>query len=74
MNQKEKFAVEIIKQYANEKHIPARSTSDLSPMEKWLILRLFDHVSKSEQCEHEFDIDHKSDFPFDVICRKCGKK
>ena len=40
MNEKAEFAVRVIKQYALENQIPARSTSDLSPMEQWLILRL----------------------------------
>ena len=48
MNDKAKFAVEILKQYALENQIPARSTSDLSPMESWLILRLMT-VSKQSQ-------------------------
>lgn len=41
MNEKAKFAVQVLKQYALENQVPARSTSDLSPMEQWLILRLF---------------------------------
>jgi len=40
MNEKVEFAVRVLKQYALENQIPARSTSDLSPMEQWLILRL----------------------------------
>ena len=40
MNEKAEFAVRVLKQYALENGIPARSTSDLSPMETWLILRL----------------------------------
>ena len=40
MNEKADFAVRVLKQYALENQIPARSTSDLSPMEEWLILRL----------------------------------
>jgi hypothetical protein len=40
MNEKAEFAVRVIKQYALENLMPARSTSDLSPMEQWLILRL----------------------------------
>ena len=41
MNEKAEFAVRVLKQYALENQIPARSTSDLSQMEQWLILRLF---------------------------------
>ena len=40
MNEKAEFAVRVLKQYALENQIPARSTSDLSHMERWLILRL----------------------------------
>ena len=40
MNEKAEFAVRVLRQYALENQIPARSTSDLSPMEQWLILRL----------------------------------
>ena len=40
MNEKAEFAVRVIRQYALENQVPARSTSDLSPMEQWLILRL----------------------------------
>ena len=40
MNEKAEFVVRLLKQYALETQIPARSTSDLSPMEQWLILRL----------------------------------
>ena len=40
MNEKADFAVRVLKQYALENQIPARSTSDLSPMEQWLILHL----------------------------------
>lgn len=47
MNEKADFAVIVLKQYAIENQIPARSTSDLSPMEQWLILRLL-AVTKNE--------------------------
>ena len=40
MNEKAEFAVRVLKRYTLENQIPARSTSDLSPMEQWLILRL----------------------------------
>lgn len=40
MNEKAEFAVRVLKQYALENQVPVRSTSDLSPMEQWLILRL----------------------------------
>lgn len=41
MNEIAEFAVKILKEYASEQMIPARSTSDLSPMEEWLIIRLY---------------------------------
>jgi len=40
MNEKAEFAVRVLKQYALENSTLPRSTSDLSPMEEWLILRL----------------------------------
>jgi hypothetical protein len=40
MNEKAEFAGRVLRQYALENQVPARSTSDLSPMEQWLILRL----------------------------------
>mgnify|MGYP003596844908 CR=1 FL=1 len=40
MNEKAEFAVRVLRQYALENQVQARSTSDLSPMEQWLILRL----------------------------------
>jgi hypothetical protein len=41
MEDKAKFAVKVLRQYAEENLIPARDTSDLSPMEQWLIIQLF---------------------------------
>ncbi len=37
---KAKFAVKILQQYALENGINGRDTTDLSPLEKWLILQL----------------------------------
>lgn len=52
MNEKAEFAVRVLKQYAHENQIPARSTSDLSPMEQWLILRLLAVIkSLPDSCE-----------------------
>jgi hypothetical protein len=39
MNEKAKFAVDILKEYANEEHTIVRGTTDLSPLEVWLILK-----------------------------------
>ena len=49
MNDKAKFAVEILREYAKQNQTPVRSTSDLSPLEQWLILRLADILEQSEQ-------------------------
>jgi hypothetical protein len=37
MNEKAEFAVRVLRQYALENQVPARSTSDLSTMEQWLM-------------------------------------
>jgi hypothetical protein len=39
-NEKAEFAIQVLKQYSIENQVPVRSTSDLSPLEQWLILRL----------------------------------
>jgi hypothetical protein len=38
---KAEFAVKILHQYAREQGINGRDTTDLSPLEKWLILQLY---------------------------------
>jgi hypothetical protein len=43
-NKEVEFADKVLKHYANENQIPVRSTSDLSPLETWLIKRLFSAV------------------------------
>lgn len=35
------FAVSILQEYANENQILIRSTSDLSPLEAWLLERMY---------------------------------
>jgi len=40
MSKLSEFAVEILHQYANERHCTVRSTQDLSQLEEWLIIRL----------------------------------
>lgn len=50
MNKKAEFAARVLKQYALESQTLVRSTSDLSPMEQWLISRL-----------HAAGTDHPSD-------------
>lgn len=41
MNDKAEFAVKILKQYAQERGEIVRGTTDLSPLEEWLIIQLF---------------------------------
>lgn len=36
----------ILKQYAEENQVPPRSTSDLSPLEQWLILKLVEATER----------------------------
>lgn len=48
-NEKAEFAVKILLEYAKENGINGRDTTDLSPLEKWLLLRLFNVVRRSEQ-------------------------
>jgi ubiquitin len=40
MNEKSEFAVKTLNQYAKENQVPARSTSDLSRLEEWLIVQI----------------------------------
>jgi hypothetical protein len=41
INNKAKFAVALLQRYAKENLLPARSTSDLGPLEHWLISELY---------------------------------
>ena len=41
MKDKAEFAVDILLEYAKENGINGRDTTDLSPLESWLILRLY---------------------------------
>lgn len=41
MNELAEFAVKLLKEYADEKHTTVRGTSDLSPLEEWLIIKLY---------------------------------
>lgn len=45
------FILTLLREYSHENQIPIRSTSDLSPLEEWLLIRLFD---KSEKESIEF--------------------
>ena len=48
MKDKAEFAVKILLEYAKENGINGRDTTDLSPLETWLILRLFVCYSAEE--------------------------
>jgi len=43
-----KFAVEILYQYARENQVIPCSTSDLSPLEQWLIKRLYNNEKDNQ--------------------------
>ena len=45
-NEKAEFAVKILREYAKENKTLMRCTSDLSPLEEWLIIQLYNHGSK----------------------------
>jgi len=42
------YAIDILKQYAEENGIMQRSTSDLSPFEIWLISKLYNNVIRTK--------------------------
>jgi len=46
---KAEFAVSILKEYANENKINARDTSDLSQLEQWLLIKLYEIQNKKDQ-------------------------
>lgn len=48
MEDKAEFAVKVLRRYALENSVLPRSTSDLSPMESWLILRLWELHDRNE--------------------------
>jgi len=41
INEEASFAIKTLRRYADEKGIPHRSTSDLSPLEEWLIMEMY---------------------------------
>ena len=49
INDRATFAIALLKIYAIQNQTPARSTSDLSPLELWLIDRLFNEQKKQVQ-------------------------
>ena len=46
INDKAQFAIRLLKEYAEQNQLPARSTSDLSPLEEWLISKIYNKVKK----------------------------
>lgn len=58
MNTKVENAAKILKEYAVEGLLPIRSTSDISPLEEWLLLRLLDngYIPKDIDYPEEPDI------------------
>lgn len=56
MNKKAKFAVKTLKEYAIENQTTARGTTDISPLEEWLILKLYDIERIAEELDKP-DID-----------------
>ena len=47
------FALKLLKQYAVENGTTLRSTSDLSQLEEWLILKSFEDQKNLCQCSHK---------------------
>lgn len=45
-NQRMNFIFDLLTEYATINGIILRSTSDLSPLEEWLILKIFDNRNK----------------------------
>ena len=65
MNKKAEFAVKTLKEYDKQIGIGARNTSDLSPLEQWLIIELF--LVKIELNKKTIDIN-------DVVSKLKDKK
>lgn len=49
MLSKSQFESIILLEYSKEKMLPRRSTSDVSPLEEWLILKLYSIRKKEEE-------------------------
>jgi hypothetical protein len=47
----EKHAVNLLKCYADENQVLPRSTSDLSPLERWLIMQLLFLINEIQKIE-----------------------
>lgn len=47
MNELSEFSVKMLKEYAKQNGIIVRSTSDLSPLEQWLLIQLYNkHINE----------------------------
>jgi hypothetical protein len=82
MNEKAEFAVEILREYDRQMGVGVRNTSDLSPLEQWLIIELL-RVKKLStpdvvvpkgtlpKCQHDWikSVTYKNA----KCCRKCGQ-
>jgi len=58
LNELAKFAVETLHQYAEENMVLPRSTSDLSKLEEWLIIKLFGIRQAIRITEEDFKAKH----------------
>ena len=52
---KAQTAVQILKRYALEQGIHGRDTSDLSPLEQWLILRIVHNINELRVISEKLD-------------------
>jgi hypothetical protein len=62
MNIKAEFTVKILKQYAKETGNTVRSTTDLSRLEEWLIIKEYNRLYIPEPPKIEFDTEHDNPF------------
>ena len=70
INGKAEFAVKILLEYANENGINGRDTTDLSPLEKWLILRLYNVEERNKQlCECKYPIIRTGVVEYCSVCQ-----
>jgi hypothetical protein len=81
MSDKAKYAVKILRQYAEETLVLPRSTSDLSPLETWLLVQMFlkdkdNNITPTEikKCEHHCGFSRSMDQPYSRKCLYCGSE
>lgn len=72
INDKAKFAVEILLRYQHETGVLPRSTSDLSPLEEWLIIQMYQSKDQLKVLlEEAFEAgDYWRDFRSDMVPSK----